>query len=97
MTVGRSHHDSAPATPSDLPGPEPQLFFAPTEVTRRQEQWGREEYTARSTDALSLFIDGSRSWLTVDHRTGPEGAAAAWHDVHGGDVRPDVGVVVLPS
>ena len=98
MTVGRSHHD-APATdqPVDLPGPAPRLFFAPSEVTRRQEQWGREEYAARSTEALALFIDGSRSWLAIDHRTGPDGAVAAWHDVHGGDVRPDVGVVVLPS
>lgn len=94
MTVGRSHHDAPPAPSGDLPGPAPQLFFAPTEVSRRLEQWGRTEYDQRSADALAAFVDGSRSWLTVEHRVGPMGAQSAWHDVHAGSVTPDVGLVV---
>ncbi len=97
MTVGRSHHDAAPSAPADLPGPAPQLFFAPTEVSRRQEQWGRDEYAGRSADALAQFVDGSRAWLSVEHRHGPAGARGAWDDVHGGRIPPDVGLVVLPQ
>ena len=41
MTVGRSHHDAAPAADAELVGPEPQLFFAPSEVGGRLEEWGR--------------------------------------------------------
>ncbi len=97
MTVGRSHHDAPPAAPSDLPGPAPQLFFAPTEVGRRQEQWGRAEYASRSAEALAGFVHGSRAWLSIEHRHGPDGAIAAWRDVHAGRVAPDVGLVVLPG
>ncbi len=100
MTVGRSHHDAPmadPAAAAGLPGPQPQMFFAPTEVTRRFEQWGRESYQQRSADALAEFVEGSRAWLSIDHRTGAEGAAEAWADVHDGNVAPDVGVVVLPN
>lgn len=98
MTVGRSHHDAAPpdaATP--MPGPAPQLFFAPTEVGRRQQDWGREDFQRRTADALTEFVAGSRSWLTVEHRRGTAGLVPAWADVHDGNVAPDVGIVVLPN
>lgn len=95
MTVGRSHHDAAPAATAELPGPTPQLFFAPTEVARRLEQWGRAEYAERSADALARFVEGSRDWMSVEHRHGPAGGAAAWGDVHAGTVAPDTGLVVL--
>ncbi len=95
MTVGRSHHD-APTLSSyggPLPGPAPQLFFAPTEVSRRQQAWGRDDYNQRAADALVKFVEGSRSWLTVEHRVGPEAAASAWRDVYDGNVAPDVGLI----
>jgi len=100
MTVGRSHHDAPDASPdlaAGLAGPRPQMFFAPTEVSRRLDQWGREDYQQRSADALTQFVEGSRAWLSIDHRSGAAGAAAAWADVHDGNVSPDVGVVVLPN
>lgn len=96
MTVGRSHHDS-PAPDADaapMAGPTPQMFFAPTEVSRRQEEWGREDYGRRAAEALTGFVEGSRSWLTVEQRSGPDGATSAWNDVHDGNVAPDVGLVV---
>ena len=93
MTVGRSHHDAPPADTSDMPGPAPELFFAPNEVGRRMEEWGREEYGARCAAALDEFVEGSRSWLTVEHRIGAEAVEGAWADVHAGDVAPSVGLV----
>ena len=76
-----------------MAGPTPQLFFAPSEVGRRLEQWGREEYARRCADALSLFVDGSRGWLTVDQRSGAPEVEQAWADVVAGDVTPDTGVM----
>jgi hypothetical protein len=93
MTVGQSHHDAPAAATAPLPGPQPQEFFAPTEVGRRLQQWGREEYARRAADALAEFVDGSRAWLEVSRRTGPEEVAAAWTEVREGRVRPDVGIV----
>ncbi|WP_420453394.1 DUF2855 family protein [Ilumatobacter sp.] len=93
MTVGRSHHDARPAGDLEMEGPEPQLFFAPSEVGRRQDEWGREEYARRCAEALADFVDASSDWLRVEHRVGPEAARTGWADVHAGDVTPDVGIV----
>ena len=94
MTVGRSHHD-APAVEPDgaLPGPAPQLFFAPTEVTRRLDEWGGADYGRKTAAALAEFVEGSRSWMRVEHRNGPDGVKSAWADVHSGSISPDVGIV----
>ena len=94
MTVGRSHHDAPPAdSAGELPGPTPTLFFAPTAAKRGVIQWGTEGYAQRSSEALHDFVDASRSWLTVDRRTGPDGVQSAWADVYAGAVAPSVGVV----
>lgn len=95
MTVGRSHHD-APRPGSDsepMSGPAPRMFFAPTEISRRLQEWGRAMYEQRAASALEEFVEGSREWLTVEHRSGPEAAASAWTDVHDGKVAPDVGLI----
>ncbi len=93
MTVGRSHHDAPTPAAEPMPGPKPELFFAPTEVGRRRQEWGRETFDRRAADALAGFVEGSRSWLTVEHRAGPEATASAWLDVYNGAVAPDVGLV----
>lgn len=93
MTVGRSHHDAAAQEDVEMAGPTPQLFFAPSEVSRRSQQWGREEYGRRCADAIAGFAAASHEWLSVERRTGPEGAQTAWDDVYNGSVPPSVGLV----
>jgi hypothetical protein len=98
MTVGKSHHDAfSPADAANMPGPAPHFFFAPTDVERRVAAWGAERYRTLTTAAIDEFIEGSRSWLTVEHRDGapggPAGVVSAWADIHGGNVAPNVGIV----
>jgi NADPH:quinone reductase-like Zn-dependent oxidoreductase len=92
MTVGMSHHD-APRT-AVTAGPTPQMFFAPTEVSRRIEEWGREAYGERIRLALVEFIAGSHGWLTVERSAGPEEAQATYSAVYDGAVPPTVGRIV---
>lgn len=92
MMVGRSHHDSPPAA-ADLTGPAPQFFFAPMDIERQLAAWGADEYRRRSAEAMLEFIDGSRSWLEIEHRHGPDGVVSAWADVYGGNVAPNVGLI----
>jgi hypothetical protein len=92
MVVGNSHHDSGLATVSG--GPQPQMFFAPTEVSRRVEEWGKVSYESRLTAAIGEFVAGSRSWLTIERSVGAEAADAAYHDVYDGRVPPSVGRIV---
>jgi len=92
MMVGRSHHDSPPAS-TDLTGPAPQFFFAPMDIERQLAAWGPDEYRRRSAEAMLEFIDGSRSWLEIEHRRGPDGVVSAWADVYNGSVAPNVGLI----
>jgi hypothetical protein len=92
MIIGRSHHDSPSA--EVRAGPQPQFFFAPTEVGRRIEGWGPDEYLRRCTEALEDFVSGSRRWLGLERSNGPAAAAAAWSEVFGGQVPPSVGRIV---
>ena len=103
MMVGKSPHDAVPpADAGGMPGPAPQFFFAPMDVERRLAAWGPEQYRTNTTSAIAEFIEGSRSWLTIEHRNGapdgPNGAVSAWADIHGGNVAPNVGIVTsLPA
>lgn len=91
MMVGRSHHD-APQVAVEH-GPSPQMFFAPTEVARRLDEWGRDAYRDRTTEALRDFVEGSRSWLDIDAAAGPEETEAVWHAVRNGEVPPSTGCI----
>lgn len=92
MVVGNSHHDAPMATITTEP--QPQFFFAPTEVTRRLKEWGGDGYRQRSAEALDAFVTGSHSWLTITHTTGPQAASSAWQAAYTGQVSPSTGVIV---
>ena len=92
MIVGKSHHDAPPV--EITAGPTPSFFFAPSEVSRRLEQWGRAEYQRRSVDALRDFVRGSERWLAIGRSSGPEAAQATYHEVFDGSVPPTIGRVV---
>jgi hypothetical protein len=93
MAIGRSHHESPPAA-TQMPGPRPAFFFAPTQVKKRIQDWGPRDYQQRIASALHAFVDSSQAWLTVTRVTGPEAAEATWRAMHGGRVPPDVGYIV---
>ena len=93
MAIGRSHH-GAPPRSRELPGPQPVLFFAPTQVKKRVQDWGPRGYQERVATAVKRFVDWSRGWLRVQHSNGPAAAAATWSEVHAGRVAPDVGHIV---
>lgn len=92
MSIGLSHHDAP--RPQNLPGLAPVLFFAPSQVTKRIQDWGAEGYEKRIGDALREFVETSRTWLEVTRSHGPDEAAAAWGAVLGGRVPPSIGQVV---
>lgn len=92
MIIGKSHHDSPFAEITT--GPTPELFFAPTEVSRRVEEWGAEEYQRRCAEGLDAFVEASHRWLAVERTTGPAAAGSTWAAVFGGEVAPSVGRIV---
>jgi hypothetical protein len=96
LTVGATHWEDAGGT-GDLPGPTPEFFFAPAQITKRTEEWGTATLMNRVAEGLHQLFDGTDRWLTVAHRTGPEELSAVYHELLDGRADPAVGYVASLS
>jgi len=103
-SVGFSHREAvereAPCT--GLPGAQPELFFAPTQIRKRSVEWGAAEFQRRFASALHRFVaaasDPARGWLRIVEGRGPDAVARAYLDTLEGRVAPDQGhVLTLPA
>jgi len=77
-----------------LTGPAPELFFAPTRVAKRNEDWGAAEVRRRVTAAQDDFIDSSGEWLSIRRAAGADGLASTWQEVLKGQADPAEGWIV---
>jgi Protein of unknown function (DUF2855) len=88
--VGRTHWDAG-GRPTSLPGPMPQLFFAPDAGQKRIVQWGRDVFEARSAAPWQAFVASASKWLTLREKAGCSAIEAAYRDVLEGRSSPDQG------
>jgi hypothetical protein len=70
--VGATHRTGAdhPEQVRDLPGPQPQWFFAPDRIRMRTREWGRAGMDARVAAAWRPFLTWCDRWLQVRHAAG---------------------------
>ena len=76
-SVGGTHH-AALGSGAGLPGPRPQLFFAPARIAKRSapppEGFGRAGLMQQIDEAFGEFIAhataSTEPWITIDHRQG---------------------------
>ena len=87
IAVGLTHQ----VPNSDAAG---EVFFAPTRMRKRGQDWGREELDRRFAEAWQRFTAVATAWLDVQVGTGPEGLRSAWLEVLEGRTPPRVGRVV---
>ena len=86
-----------PGGNAELPGPAPELFFAPTRVAKRNEDWGAAEVRRRGAADQDRFIDSSGTWLNIRPAFGPEGISTTWQSMIAGEVDPSEGWIVSPD
>lgn len=83
---------------SGLPGPKPELYFAPTQIKKRNTDWGYDQVNQRFGAAQRAFIertaDSQRPWIKLVEHRGVEGAAKLLADLASGRVEPSEGHVV---
>lgn len=94
LIVGDTHWDDEPADAEPLPGPEPSFFFAPTQITKRNDDWGREGLQSRVDAAWSAFTTWADGWLTIERRSGAEAALATFQELVDNRADPAVGLII---
>lgn len=93
--IGATHwRESGPT--GRLPGPRPSFFFAPSQIAKRAEEWGREVLDARLADGLAGFVEDSRRWMNVEVASGGEGLLGVYDRLLAGAVDPAVGNIIVP-
>lgn len=88
MAVGVTHWEDFGAGAGELPGPQPQFFFAPDRVSKRSAEWGRAVLESRVADAWHPFCKWTAGWLEPIRGQGFEVVEAAYLDVLEGRVPP---------
>jgi hypothetical protein len=87
--VGITHWEGFSLGGDPLPGPEPQLFFAPSAA-----DFSDGGVQARFGDAWDAFLGVVDGWITLTESHGPDAAVAAYIEVLTGATTPDVAHVV---
>ena len=92
-SVGATHW-SATRENISIPEPRPEFFFAPSQLSKRSKEWGREELNRRIDESLALFIDSSQRWLTIQHAHGATEVAEVYSALVTGQIDPRLGNIV---
>ncbi len=91
--VGATHWD-APRPDAALPGPQPQMFFAPSVVQKRIADWGGHGFQQRVGEAWRAFLPtAARETRVVEGRTLAD-AARVFGELVAGRTHPDDGHVI---
>jgi len=97
ISVGATHWDQRADTPSPLPGPSPEFFFAPGQRAKRVEDWGAAELDTRIDRAYRRLVDHSSIWLRVEYRQGSAGIEATYRELLNGSADPAAGFICIPT
>lgn len=95
--VGDAHRGGLGSGQAGLPGPPPQLFFAPHQAQKRTKEWGPADLERRVADAWRGFVEWSDEWLEAEHAQGADALAAAYDEVLEGRTSPSVGHILSLS
>ncbi|WP_439105480.1 DUF2855 family protein [Congregibacter sp.] len=92
--IGATHQDGPMGGGEKLPGPKPELFFAPAQAAKRSKEWGPSEMEKRIAKSFVGFRHFADSWLDIRHFDGDPAAQEAFLKVLRGEASPAEGYTV---
>ena len=92
-SIGATHWDQT-SHRVDISGPKPQFFFAPSQLSKRGKEWGREDLNNRLETALTTFIEGSKEWLRIEHLRGADAVSETYSQLVAGKMPPEIGNIL---
>ena len=93
LQVGKTHWSAAGAS-AGLPGPKPEMFFAPSQVQKRTEEWGAVGFQERIGAAWATFRDSTQTWLEVHRGYGAEAVELVYQRSLDGKIPPVQGQIL---
>ena len=78
----------------DLPGPKPELFFAPAQIGKRIAEWGAQAFGEKVAGAWRAFLPIAARTTKIVERDGLDGAEAAFAAFVAGTASADEGYVI---
>lgn len=92
-------HEHIGEADMSLPGPQPQPYFAPYQIKKRNADWGAQEVTRKFNEAQLAFIrrvsDPQHPWMKINQHAGLEEAQRLVESLIAGDIDPLAGHAVL--
>lgn len=79
---------------AQLPGPAPQLFFAPSQAEKRIAELGVDEFQRRLAQAWSGFITFVDTWLSIEVHLGQQATERVYQEVLAGRCDPRSGYIL---
>lgn len=92
--VGITHWDAGGSLGTDLPGPKPQVFFAPAYAQDMSKKWGADGLQARIAMAMEGFLSDLGGALTVHNNSGADALIALFDKALANQVDPSQGHMV---
>lgn len=95
--VGLSHWEQRGGLPGDLPGPAPQMFFAPSQAQKRVGELGAAAFQRQLVEVWREFVGFVGGWMKVEYDFGPEAVQRVYQRALVGQFRPETGFILSLS
>ncbi|MFZ6044601.1 DUF2855 family protein [Pseudomonas sp. CR3202] len=92
--VGAAHWDQRRGLPKELPGPAPQLFFAPAQAEHRLKEWGGAVFQQRLAECWQAFLGFAGQWLLVEQGAGADAVEGVYREMLTGRASPQAGHIL---
>jgi hypothetical protein len=94
--VGLTHWEDRLGSFDPMPGPAQEMFFAPSQIEKRREEWGPGVIEARLAETWGPFIEQVSGWIEIQHGTGPEAVNDVYVELLENRTPPDTAHVLHP-
>ena len=91
MVIGDTHWEATAEPTGPLPGPRPTLLFAPVQIAKRRQEWGREGFEQALASAWGVAMPIFEGFITFESLRGPEAIIAAYLELLDGSADPTTG------
>jgi hypothetical protein len=93
MIIGDTHWDAPETANEHLPGPKPELLFAPVQIAKRRTDWGREGFEEAVGAAWERCLPVFAQFLEIEHLSGVDAMRSRYVELVDGNVDPTVGMI----